>query len=125
MAIIDYEKGVLFMDGAVQIRTASFKLENDPKWQPVETMQGGLSGFSPGAESATWDVEGFIPRAGYEYDYLSAMQSGKNIEMTFFAAGKKETAKGRMLKLSRSFGVNDTSKVSFTVMTVPTEQTTL
>ncbi len=125
MALINYEKGVLFLGGACQVQVTSIKLSHDPKRQPVETMQGGLSGFSPGAESTTWDVEGVVPRSGFEFDYLAKLQSGEIVECTLWAHGKKTTAKGVFMKLDQSYGVNDMAKVSFQVMTTPADETTI
>jgi hypothetical protein len=120
-----YERGAIFADQQLMIEVQNFEVDSDAKNNPIDTMQKGFAGISPGSEHTKINVTSAIPRAGYDYDALKKMQGRDIVEFVVFAAGGKESSKGFIMNVKKSFGADKAAAVSFEFMGGPLETSTL
>ena len=120
-----YERGALFADGALLVECQNITVNHDPKLNVINTMQKGFAGVSPGSEEATIDVSSALPRAGVDYDAISAMQGVEIVEMVLFAAAKKFKYKGFITKVGMALGADRAAEFSFSMIAAPVESSDL
>lgn len=120
-----YERGALFAGGALLVESQSISVDVDPGLNEIKTMQRGFAGVSPGSEMTKIDVSEALPRAGVDYDALSAIQGVEIVEMVLFAAAKKWKCKGFINSLKMSLGADKAAEYSFTFIGGPLEISTL
>lgn len=125
MALQKFEKGAVFIDGVLVAMATSCSLDHDPKLNPIETMQLGFAGVSPGSEMTTLELASAVPVAGMEIDFLDKMQSIKVVEVTLFAHSQKTTFKGFVSKCSQKYGTNQAAEFSITMIGAPVKTSTL
>ena len=116
-----YERGALFLGGALLVESQSISVDVDPKLNEINTMQKGFAGVSPGSEMTKVDISEALPRAGVDYDALSAIQGVEIVELVLFAASKKWKVKGYINSLKMSLGVDKAAEYSFTFIGGPLE----
>lgn len=120
-----YERGALFADGALLMECQNISVNHDPKLNVINTMQRGLAGVSPGSEEATIDVTSAMPRAGIEYDAITAMRGVEIVEMVLFAGAKKFRYKGFITKVGFALGADKSAEYTFSMIAAPVEQSDL
>lgn len=120
-----YERGALFADGALLVECQTITVNHDPKLNVINTMQKGFAGVSPGSEESTIDVAEALPRAGVDYDAISAMQGVEIVEMVLFAGAKKLKYKGFITKVGMSLGADRAAEFSFSLIASPVESSDL
>lgn len=125
MALQQYEKGALFLEGSLLVDVINFSLDHDAALQPIHTMQKGFAGVSPGSPMTKGSVSGGIPRAGLELDYLSKLQGVSVVEFVVFAHSKKKKFKGYITNIKEQYGADRAAEYSFDFIGVPVEESTL
>jgi len=125
MALQQYEKGAIFLKGALLVEATNFHLEHDAALQPIHTMQKGFAGVSPGSPMTKGSVSSGIPRVGVELDYLQSLQDVEVIEFVVFAHSKKKKFKGYLTNIKEQYGADRAAEISFDFIGVPVEQSTL
>ena len=66
MALQDFARGVILIDGKRVVLVESFDIEFESGQQPVRCLVEGLSGFTPGAGMTTLNLVLFVPIGGFE-----------------------------------------------------------
>jgi hypothetical protein len=120
-----YERGALFADGQLLVECQSITVNLDPKLNEINTMQKGFAGVSPGSEMCTIDVAEALPRIGFDYDAISAMQGIDIVEMVLFAGAKKLKFKGFINKVGLNLGADRAAEFSFGLIAAPVETSDL
>lgn len=120
-----YERGALFTDDQLLMECQSISVTFDPKLNEINTMQKGFAGVSPGSEMVSIDVSEALPRAGVDYDAITAMQGVEIVSMVLFAGAKKFKTKGFINNVKMSLGTDRAAEYSFTFIGAPIEQSDL
>jgi len=116
-----YDRGAVFFDGKLLVECVSFTVKSDPKLNPINTMQKGFAGVSPGAEQTDIEVTEALPRAGFDYDALAALQGNDVVEFVCYLGSKKLKCKGFISGLDMATGVDKGAEVKFNFMGSPLE----
>lgn len=120
-----YERGSVFFANQLLVECVSFTVKADPKLNPISTMQKGFAGVSPGAEMTEVEVTEALPRAGFDYDALRAIQGVEVVDFVCFLGAKKLASKGFISGLDLTSGVDKGAEVKFNFMGSPLEATDL
>jgi hypothetical protein len=120
-----YERGALFADNQLLAECMNITVNLDAKLNPINTMQKGFAGVSPGSEESTIDVASALPRAGIEYDAIAAMQGVDIVEMVIFAGAKKFKFSGFITKTTLSLGADRAAEFSFSFIGAPVKTSDL
>lgn len=125
MALQQYEKGTLFLDGTLLVEVMNFSLDHDAANQPIFTMYKGFAGVSPGSPVTKGSVSGGIPRVGVDFDYLSKLKAVAVVEFVVFAHSKTKKFKGYIMSIKEQYGADRAAEISFDFIGVPVEETDL
>jgi hypothetical protein len=125
MALQTYERGAFFLDGQLLVEAQSVDADFDPALNEIKTMQKGFAGVSPGSETCKLSISEALPRAGADFDAISAMQGTEILEAVLFAGSKKFKTKGYISSVKMKLGVDTAAGYSFDMLCGPIEQTTL
>lgn len=117
-----YAKGDIFLGTTHLAEVISVSVKHMSGNQKVNTMAKGRAGVSPGVLESTVSFESAIPVVGREYDYLKALQSGEQVEVVLFRAGKKISASGFFDEVDEKYDVNSSSADSVTISCGPFEE---
>ena len=120
-----YERGAVFADGQLLVECQTITVNLDPKLNPINTMQKGFAGVSPGSEESNIDISEAIPRAGFDFAAISKMRGVEIVELVIFAGAKKLKFKGFITKVSLNFGADRASENSFSLLAAPVEESDL
>lgn len=116
MALIKYTKFSMFLGGALLAEAQSVDVEHMPGTQEVNTIEKGLSGFSPGSGKCTIKVESAMPRAGIEFDYVDAAYKATILDVVIYRSGKKMKTKGVIMSANEGGGADKPSAASFNMV---------
>lgn len=117
-----YAKGDIFLGTTHLAEVIKVSVKHMSGNQKVNTMSKGRAGVSPGVLEASVTFESAIPVVGREYDYLKTLQSGEQVEVVLYRAGKKISAFGFFDELDESFDVSSPSSDSVTISCGPFEE---
>jgi hypothetical protein len=120
-----YERGAVFFGNQLLVECQSVSVNIDPKLNEINTMQKGFAGVSPGSEMVSIDVTEALPRAGIDYDAISALQGVEVVDFVLFAGDKKFKTKGFINNVKMNFGADRAAEFSFTFIGAPIEATDL
>ena len=117
MALSLYDRGFIFVNGAVLGETGGGSIEYQGDPVPVATLLNDLAGFTPTPKSAMITVDSFVPAAGFEFDAVTKFLESTIVTMKlqFGGSGLKMTADGMVLAPSISFSATDSTKLTFKV----------
>jgi len=76
----DHLRLALLIQGVFQVKPSSIECEWDSGAQRVDTLEG-LAGKTPGSGNFTINATGAVPTSGPEYDYFTACQDGRYVDM--------------------------------------------
>lgn len=120
-----YERGAVFFGNQLLVECQSVSVNIDPKLNEINTMQKGFAGVSPGSEMVSIDVTEALPRAGIDYDAISALQGVEVVDFVLFAGAKKFKTKGFINNVKMNFGADRAAEFSFTYIGSPIETSDL
>lgn len=80
--------------------------------QKVMTMKKGLAGFSDGPTESSITVESAIPRKGYEYDFVNAVNKKLAVRIVVKSGGKRHSFNGRFSQAEWSNSVDAPSLIT-------------
>lgn len=125
MALQLYDKPSFFVKGGLLSEAESLSMDHKSNATPINTMQKGFAGVSPGAAMVEAKVSSAVPRVGFEFDAIKASQNLDIIEVVMFRAGKKVKTKGFITDVGEVYGTGTAAKVDFTMMCEPVSESTL
>ena len=93
MAQLDNYEGPakLQLDGRTLAEITTARVRVNGNNRRVFTMRKGLAGRSRGPRETEISLEGAIPRAGYEKDFLAALLDDDNLRLVYSTGGKRIT----------------------------------
>lgn len=80
--------------------------------QKVMTMKRGLAGFSDGPTESSISIESAIPRKGYEFDFVNAVNKKLTVRIVVKSGGKRHQFSGRFSQAEWSNSVDSPSMIS-------------
>lgn len=108
MALNDYAKLVLFMDGTNITQLTSVEAEWDSGQQPVNLLVEGLGGFTPGSGSVNVTIGYAVPIGGLEYAYLKKLVQGAYIDLQLGVGSEAYAGRGKIMtsRIGQSTGAS-------------------
>lgn len=88
----------------------------------VNTMVKGFAGFSDGPGKVEITIENAVPKKGYEFDFVDAVNNKKTVTLTVISGGRRQTTTGRFLtaEWSNDVGSSTVLTASYTGTTFKT-----
>ena len=123
MALIQYARATISVDGQELLEEASLSLDFATNSQPVLTVRHGYNGETPGAPQVTLNCSNAVPTAAIEfqpeaYELALSPSGGKGGNGVKFVisipGGQTFQFDGFIISSNFSHGVNESSKITFT-----------
>lgn len=125
MALQDYTKATILLNGVVLIEATSISVDHKLGNQPINTIEKGFAGVSPGSSSVEIKIQSAVPRVGTDVDFTGIAQARTLCDVVLFARAKKGKTKGYIMDVSESYGADKPAEISCTLMCSPIEESTL
>lgn len=116
MALVDYARLPLFLDGTHITQLTSVEGEWDAGQQRVDLLHEGLGGFTPGSGSTTINIGFAVPIGGLEYPYLKRLAAGQYIDLQLGLGSEAYAGRGKVMNARVSQSVNAAVEGSLTWM---------
>jgi hypothetical protein len=120
-----YSKGSLLVSGILIAEMMSFSVDHKNGANPINTIEKGFAGMSPGSSTTEVKCETAVPRVGVDFDYTDALNNLTLLDIVIFCRGKKLKMKGFITDVSENYGEGKAAGLSFTIMGNKTEESTL
>lgn len=112
-----YTKASVLLEGALLTEAATVTVHRHSGAQPVNTIEKGFAGISPGAASMEIDVSNAVPSADFERDpgQFRKKSDGTPLptNITVMAAGKSLNTVGFLTEDDFSYATNQDAKLNF------------
>jgi hypothetical protein len=102
----DYAILKLFVNGSPSTQHTSLEKSTDGGLNPVNLLETGLAGFTPGGGMTTIKVGYAIPIGGPEFDFESMSANREDVDMQFWQGGKSYSGRGKITEASVSQSAN-------------------
>lgn len=89
MAFETAHNTTVLVNSSVTYHATNVSLAGTAGAQPIETLKGGLVGFSKGAGSVTLTLDLAVLLSGTEFDWFGAMKSLETVNIQFSTGGGK------------------------------------
>ena len=98
----------LFVNESPMTTVTSLKKTTTSGDQPVNLLESGLAGFTPGGGEVSIEIGYAIPIGGPEFDFESMAANREQVAVQFWQGKKNYSAVGRVLEgsVSQSTGAN-------------------
>lgn len=106
MALQDFAILKVAINGNVLTKLTTIGAEFDSGQQPVDLLNEGLSGFTPGSGRVTINLGYPLPLGGLEEDYIGKLVSGELVTMQLFAGPKSYVGHGKITTAGLDQSVN-------------------
>jgi len=106
MALQDYARLAVAMDGNVLTQISSIKASWNSGQNRVDLLNEGLSGFTPGSGDVTIDLGFMVPIGGLEEDFTGKLSVGTYVTMQIFLGTKDYVGRGKILTADISQSTN-------------------
>ena len=106
MALNDYARLPLFLDGTHVTQLTSVEAEWDAGQQRVDLLHEGLGGFTPGSGSVTVTIGFAVPIGGLEYPYLKKLVDGAYIDLQLGVGSEAYAGRGKIMSTRIGQSVN-------------------
>lgn len=116
MALNDYARARVFFNGLKLQQITSAQMETDGGQQPVNLLDEGLSGFTPGAGSVTLTIGYAIPRDGTEEPFQETCAVGRYATLQYGRGDKDYVGTGKIMNVSESQSTGANLEGTFTWM---------
>lgn len=116
MALNEYAKLPLFLDGTHITQLTSVEYEIDGGQQRVDLLHEGLGGFTPGSGSVTVNVGFAVPIGGVEYPYLKRIAAGQYVDLQLGMGSESYAGRGKIMNARVSQSVNSSVEGTMTWM---------
>ncbi len=124
MALEIYTLAIVLLDGSLLTEESSVTIDRDGRMQPVDTVAKGFAGMSPGAPIIRIDIENGVPARDFEVNpgrYFINPGDIQIVELTVFAANRRLTTKGFILKDNFRHAVNAEARLAFNFIGEPAD----
>ena len=125
MALQDYTKATILVNGVVLIEATSISVDHKLGTQPINTIEKGFAGISPGSSSIEVKIQSAVPRVGTDIDFTGLARARTLLDVVLFARAKKVKTKGYIMDVSESYGADKAAEISCTLMCAPPDESTL
>lgn len=125
MALQDYTKADIFLNGVLIAEATGITVNHRPGKNPVNTMNKGFAGFSPGSASMEVQIESAVPRVGTDMDFVALAYGNTTVDIVFFGRSKKMKSKGQVTDASERYGTDQPASFSLTLVCSPPEESSL
>jgi hypothetical protein len=125
MALQDYTKATILVNGVVLIEATSISVDHKLGNQPINTIEKGFAGISPGSSSIEVKIQSAVPRVGTDIDFTGLARARTLLDVVLFARAKKVKTKGYIMDVSESYGADKAAEISCTLMCAPPDESTL
>lgn len=104
MALQDYARLAVAMNGNVLTQVNSIDVEWNSGQNRVDLLNEGLAGFTPGSGDVTVNLGFHVPIGGLEEDFIASLVPGAYVTIQVFVGGKDYTGRGKIMncKISQS-----------------------
>jgi hypothetical protein len=104
----DYAVLKCFINEAPSTQHTSLKKTTTSGDQPVQLLETGLAGFTPGGGEVVIEIGYAIPIGGPEFDFESMAAHREEVSMQFWQGAKNYSGVGRIMEgsVSQSTGAN-------------------
>jgi hypothetical protein len=102
LALQDYARLVLFVDGTYISQLTSLESEHDSGQQPVNLLNEGLAGFTPGAGHVNVTIGYAVPIGGPEFDYTGKLVVGEYVDLQIGQGSKSFAGRGKITNARHS-----------------------
>ena len=96
----------LRVNGTLLAEATNVTVRDSSNDRPVMTLLQGLAGFSDGPPTAECTISSAIPRAGFEFAFLDALDKKLEVELVLKAAGQRRTYAMKPMEADVSFSVD-------------------
>lgn len=96
MAFQDYGILKVSLNGNSLTQLSKIGIKFDSGQQPIDVLNEGLSGFTPGSGRVTIDLGILLPIGGFEEDYFGKLADGEFVTMQLFAGPVSYVGKGKL-----------------------------
>lgn len=114
MALQQYAKLTLLVDGLEQLEATNVSVELNPQRNPVDTF-AGRRGYTEGAKFVSVSGNVAVPAIGLEYDFLTPTVTPTDHSIVIPIGDKQIKFNGVFQTASISQSVNSATELSFTV----------
>ncbi len=97
MALQDHATVKVFVNNAPMTTCMSASKKTNSGQQPVNILETGLSGFTPGAGSVEIALGYSIPIGGPEFDFDSMAARGEYVDLQFWQGRKSYAGRGKII----------------------------
>ena len=116
MALVEYARLPLFLDGTHITQLTSVEAEWDSGQQRVDLLHEGLGGFTPGSGSVNVNVGFAVPIGGVEYPYIKRLHAGQYVDVQLGIGADVLAARGKIMSARVSQSVNASVEGSCSIM---------
>lgn len=106
MAQEDFANLAVFVDGVQLTKLTSVSLSTESGQQRIDTLVGGLAGFTPGSGETTVQLGFVVPLAGFEFNFQEAAFAGTYHSVQIIAGPYSWVGQGKFTSAEVSQSVN-------------------
>jgi len=106
MATELYAQGSLFVEGIIVMQAVEFSIDYDTNDNPVNTIELGFGGITPGAGMTQVSITSAVPRTGFEISYHKWAKARKAIEVLGYRGSSKISVTGFIKTVGEKIGVD-------------------
>jgi hypothetical protein len=114
MALQDFARGVILINGKRVVLVESFDIEFESGQQPVMCLVEGLTGFTPGAGMTTLNLELNVPIGGPEFPIQKWVVEGTYTTIQQGLGPLAYVGNGKFTNCKVSGSTNQSTKLSCT-----------
>lgn len=113
MALQDYARLVVFLDGKEVKQAESFEHETESGQQPVLILNEGLGGFTPGSGQTNISGTLYVPIGGFEEPVQKYCAEGSYHVFQFGVGAEAVINSGKFTNVKISQSTNQATQVTF------------
>ena len=122
MALQDYAKGYVMMDGNPLAEVTSIERVTESGQQEIETLENGLSGFTPGGGRLRQTIGYVVPIGGTEDTFQKKCVKGSYVQIQCGFGPESTVSTGKIMTDTTSQSVGANVEGSFEWLGPPVEQ---
>ncbi len=107
MALQDHATVKVFVNNEPMTTLTSASKKTNSGQQPVNILEAGLAGFSPGSGSVEIVLNYTIPIGGPEFDFDSMAARGEYVDIQFWQGRKSYAGRGKIIDSNAEQSVNN------------------
>lgn len=112
MALQDFANLSCVVDADYQSKLTSISMRHEGGQQPVDLLNEGLGGFSPGSGRVQISLSYSVPIGGAEFDFATAVAEGTYHTIQVTVGGKTYVGQGKFIDNDLNQTVNSATEGS-------------